>query len=264
MSDFDRNAGARWGTGVARAGTAELDQGLRSYMLGVYNHMTLGLAVTGLVALGTFKLAVTNDPSQAAYPGRVGGNMLTSFGVAIYTSPLRWIVMLLPLAFVLFFSFRINQMAASTARTLFLVFAAAMGLSLSSILLVYTGASVANAFFITAATFGCLSLYGYTTKRDLSPIGSFLIMGLFGLIIASMVNVFFTHSSGFQFALSCLSVLIFSGLTAWDTQAIKEMYYAGDGYEVTTKKSINGALRLYLDFINIFVALLQLTGSRNN
>lgn len=260
MSDFDRNAGARWGTGVARAGAAELDQGLRTYMLGVYNHMTLGLAVTGLVALGTNMLAVTNDPSQAS--ARMGRIMLTSFGVAIYGSPLRWIVMLLPLAFVFFFSFRINQMAASTARALFLVFAAAMGLSLSSILLVYTGASVANAFFISAATFGCLSLYGYTTKRDLSPIGSFLIMGLFGLIIASVVNMFM-QSSGFQFALSCLAILIFSGLTAWDTQAIKEMYYAGDGYEVSTKKSINGALRLYLDFINIFVAMVQLTGNRN-
>jgi hypothetical protein len=259
MSDFDRNAGARWGTGVARAGTAELDQGLRAYMLGVYNHMTLGLAITGLVALGTNMLAVTGDPSQAA--ARMGRIMLTSFGVAIYGSPLRWIVMLLPLAFVFFFSFRINQMAASAARTLFLVFAAAMGLSLSSILLLYTGASVANAFFITAATFGCLSLYGYTTKRDLSPVGSFLVMGLFGLIIASLVNMFM-QSSGFQFALSCLAVLIFSGLTAWDTQAIKSMYYAGDGYEVATKKSINGALMLYLDFINIFIAMIQLTGNR--
>ena len=261
MSDFDRNAGARWGTGVARAGTAELDQGLRSYMLGVYNHMTLGLAVTGLFALGTNMLATTSDPSQAA--AQMGRIMLTSVGVAIYDSPLRWVVMLLPLAFVFFFSFRINQMAASTARTLFVVFAAAMGLSLSSILLVYTGTSVARAFFITAATFGCLSLYGYTTKRDLSAFGSFLIMGLFGLIIASLVNIF-VQSTFFQFALSSLAVLIFAGLTAWDTQSIKEMYYSGDGYEVATKKSINGALRLYLDFINIFVALVQLTGSRNN
>ena len=261
MSDFDRNAGTRWGTGVARAGTAELDQGLRSYMLGVYNYMTFGLAVTGIVALGTNMLATTSDASQSA--AQMGHIMLTSFGVAIYGSPLRWVVMLLPLAFVLFFSFRINQMAASTARTLFLVFAAAMGLSLSSILLLYTGTSVARAFFIAAATFGSLSLYGYTTKRNLAPVGSFLIMGLFGLIIASLVNIFL-QSSGFQFALSCLSVLIFAGLTAWDTQSIKEMYYSGDGHEVATKKSINGALMLYLDFINIFVALVQLTGNRNN
>jgi FtsH-binding integral membrane protein len=261
MSDFDRNAGVRWGQSVAQAGRAEIDQGLRSFMLGVYNNMVIGLAITGLVALGTNMLAVTTDPSLAvAHMGRIG---LTSFGVAIYGSPLKWLVMLAPLAFVLFISFRIEKMAASTARMVFFLFSAAMGLSLSSILLLYTGASVANAFFITSAAFGALSLYGYTTKRDLSPIGSFLIMGLFGLVIASVVNIF-VQSSGFKFALSILSILIFSGLTAWDTQSIKEMYYESDGYEIATKKSVNGALRLYLDFINIFTALLQLTGSRNN
>jgi FtsH-binding integral membrane protein len=261
MSDFDRNAGVRWGQSVAQAGRAEIDQGLRSFMLGVYNNMVIGLAITGLVALGIHMLAVTSDPSLAvARMGRIG---LTSFGVAIYGSPLKWLIMLAPLGFVLFISFRIEQMAASTARMVFFLFSAAMGLSLSSLLIVYTGASVANAFFVTAAAFGALSLYGYTTKRDLSPIGSFLIMGLFGLVIASLVNIF-VQSSGFQFALSILSVLIFSGLTAWDTQSIKEMYYESDGYEIATKKSVNGALRLYLDFINIFTALLQLTGSRNN
>jgi FtsH-binding integral membrane protein len=261
MSDFDRNATARWGTGVARAGTAELDQGLRAYMLGVYNYMTVGLAVTGLMALGTNMLAVTSDPSQAA--GRMGSIYLTSFGAALYGSPLRWVVMLLPIAFVFFFSFRINQMAASTARNVFVLFAAAMGLSLSSVLLVYTGTSVARAFFITAASFGALSLYGYTTKRDLSAFGSFLIMGLIGLVIASLVNLF-VQSTALQFGLSFLSVLIFAGLTAWDTQSIKEIYYAGDTSDVATKKSVNGALMLYLDFINIFTALLQLTGNRNN
>jgi FtsH-binding integral membrane protein len=260
MSDFDRNA-ARWGQGVARAGRAEIDQGLRSYMLGVYNNMVIGLAITGLVALGANQLAVAHDASEAV--ANMGRIPLTAFGAAIYGSPLRWIIMLAPLAFVLFFSFRIDRMAASTARTLFFVFSAAMGLSLSTILLVYTGTSVARAFFITAAAFGALSLYGYTTKRDLSPMGSFLIMGLFGLIIASLVNLF-VQSSGFQFALSILSVLIFSGLTAWDTQAIKEMYFAGDGYEIATKKSVNGALMLYLDFINIFQSLVMLTGQRNN
>ena len=173
------------------------------------------------------------------------------------------LVMLLPLAFVFFFSFRINSMSASTARSVFLLFAAAMGLSLSSILLVYTGASVTRAFFITAASFGALSLYGYTTQRSLSAMGSFLVMGLFGLIIASVVNLFF-QSAAFQFGLSVLSVLIFAGLTAWDTQSIKEMYYVGDDAETATKKSVNGALMLYLDFINIFTSLLQLTGSRNN
>ena len=255
MSDFDRNAAARWGSGVARAGTAEIDQGLRAYMLGVYNNMVLGLAITGLAALGTNMLAVQSVQ---------GGNIaLTSFGQAIYGSPLRWVVMLAPLAFVFFFSMRIDRMAASTARMMFFAFSAVMGLSLSSILLVYTGTSVARAFFITAASFGALSLYGYTTRRDLSAFGSFLVMGLIGLVIASVVNLFL-QSSGFQFALSCLSVLIFAGLTAWDTQTIKEMYYASDDYEVATKKSVNGALMLYLDFINIFTSLIQLTGNRNN
>ncbi len=255
MADFDRNATARWGSGVARAGAAEIDQGLRAYMLGVYNNMVLGLAITGLAALGTNMLAVTTGPT--------GGMALTGFGQAIYSSPLRWVIMLAPLAFVFFFSFRIDRMAASSARMMFYAFAAVMGLSLSSILLVYTGTSVTRAFFITAAAFGGLSLYGYTTKRSLSAFGSFLVMGLIGLVIASLVNLFI-QSSALQFGLSCLSVLIFAGLTAWDTQTIKEMYYASDDYEVATKKSVNGALMLYIDFINIFTSLLQLTGSRNN
>ena len=261
MSDFDRNASARWGQGVARAGRAEIDQGLRAYMLGVYNNMVVGLALTGLVALGINMLAVAGDASQAvAHMGRIP---LTAFGATIYGSPLRYVLMLAPLAFVFFFSFRINQMSASSARLLFFAFAAAMGVSLSSILLIYTGNSVARAFFITSAAFGGLSIYGYTTKRDLSAIGSFLVMGLIGLVIASLVNLF-VQSSAFQFGLSILSVLIFSGLTAWDTQKIKEMYYEGDGYEIATKKSVNGALMLYLDFINIFQALLFLSGDRNN
>jgi len=259
MSDFDRNA-ARWGQGV-QAGRAEIDQGLRSYMLGVYNNMVIGLALTGLVAYGTNMLTTTTDPPQAV--ARVGHILLTSFGEALYLSPLRWLVIFAPLLFVLFFSFRINQMAASTARALFFVFSASMGLSLSILVLIYTGASIANAFFVTAGAFGALSLYGYTTQRSLSAMGSFLIMGVFGLIIAMVVNLFL-HSSGFQFALSILSVLIFSGLTVYDTQAIKEMYYASDDYQTATKKSVNGALRLYIDFINIFQSLLYLTGTRND
>jgi FtsH-binding integral membrane protein len=206
-------------------------------------------------------LAVTTDPSMAAaHMGRIA---LTSFGVTLYGSPLKYLMMFAPLAFVMFFSFRINQMSASSARGVFFAFAAAMGLSLSTLLLVYTGNSIARAFFVTAAAFGGLSLYGYTTKRDLSPMGSFLIMGVIGLVIASIVNMFLL-STAFQFGLSILSVLIFSGLTAWDTQAIKEMYYESDGYEVATKKSVNGALMLYLDFINIFQSLLFLSGDRNN
>lgn len=260
MSDFDRNATARWGRG-ARAGAAEIDQGLRSYMLGVYNNMVLGLAITGLVALGTYMLAVAAPGEGVAVRGM--HLELTQFGVLLYTSPLRWVVMLAPLAFVFFFSFRIDRMAAATARNMFLGFSAVMGLSMSSILLVYTGASVANALFVTAATFGGLSLYGYTTKRSLSAMGSFLVMGLIGLVIASVVNLFL-HSSAFQFGLSVLSVLIFSGLTAWNTQSIKEMYIESDGAELTAKKSVNGALMLYLDFINIFQSLLFLMGNRNN
>jgi FtsH-binding integral membrane protein len=260
MSDYDRNA-VRWGQGAAQTRSATVDQGLRSYMVGVYNYMAIGLVLTGVVAYATNYLAIAHDPSQVAATFR--NIQLTSLGVALYGSPLKYVVMLAPLAFVFFFSFRINQMSASSARTLFYVFAATMGLSLSSILLVYTGASVYRAFFITAASFAGLSLYGYTTKRDLSPIGSFLIMGVIGLVVASLVNMF-VQSSGFQLALSGLSVLIFAGLTAYDTQAIKEMYFEGDGYEVMTKKSVNGALMLYLDFINIFTALLNLTGQRNN
>lgn len=254
MSDFDRNASV-WGTGVARAGAAEIDQGLRSYMLGVYNYMTVGLAVTGLVALGTNMLATTTNAA-----GKVA---LTPLGQTLYMSPLKWVVMLLPIAFVFFFSFRIDRMSAQTARGVFILFAAAMGLSLSSLALVYTGTSITRAFFITSATFGALSLYGYTTKKDLSGMGSFLIMGLFGLIIASLVNIFL-QSSMMQFVISLISVGIFAGLTAYDTQQIKEMYYAGDDYEVATKKSVNGALMLYLDFINIFTSLLQLTGQKND
>jgi uncharacterized protein len=256
MSDFDRNASARWGQGVARAGRAEIDQGLRTYMLGVYNNMVVGLALTGLVALGVFMLAVVHDAS-----GHIVA--LTPLGQTLYTTPLKWVLMLAPLGFVLFFSFRINQMSASSARALFFAFAAVMGLSLSTILLIYTGNSVARAFFITAAAFGGLSIYGYTTKRDLSAMGSFLVMGLIGLVIASLVNLF-VQSSAFQFGLSILSVLIFSGLTAWDTQSIKEMYYESDSYEIATKKSVNGALMLYLNFINIFQSLLFLSGDRNN
>ena len=254
MSNFDRNVSNAWG-GAAAQTAAGVDQGLRAYMLGVYNYMVLGLAITGLAALGTNMMAVTQTAA-----GRAG---LTPFGQLIYTSPVKWLVMLSPLAFVLFFSFRIDKMSSATARGVFFAFAAVMGLSLSSILLVYAGESVVKVFFITSAAFASLSLFGYTTKRDLSAFGAFLIMGLFGLIIASVVNLYM-QSSGMQWALSVISILIFSGLTAWDTQSIKEMYYEGDGHEVMTKKSVNGALMLYLDFINIFQSLLSLMGNRNN
>ena len=250
MSDYDRNA-VRWGQGGAQARSATVDQGLRAYMLGVYNNMMVGLVLTGLAAFLTNYFALAHDPSQVATTIR-GGLQLSSFGVALYLSPLKYVVMLAPLAFVFFLSFKINTLAPSTARTL-----------ISSILLIYTQTSIYRAFFITAAAFGGLSLFGYTTKRDLAPMGAFLIMGVIGLVIVGLVNMF-VQSSGLQLALSGLTVLIFSGLTAYDTQAIKEMYYAGDGYEVAGRKSVNGALMLYLDFINIFMALLNLTGQRNN
>jgi len=233
----------------SRAQTGEMiDQGLRSYMLKVYNLMALGLAITGVAAYLGFNLAVQD-------------NQLTQFGVLLFQSPLRWVVILAPLAAVFFLSFRINRMSVAAAQTTFWVYAALVGLSLSSIFLVYTQSSITQTFFVTAASFGALSLYGYTTKRDLSAMGSFLIMGLFGLIIASIVNIFL-GSSALQFAISVIGVLIFAGLTAYDTQRIKELYYEADGAEVMGRKAIMGALTLYLDFINLFMFLLQFMGNR--
>jgi len=259
MADL-RNVNMR--TAQARTYDASIDQGLRAYMIRVYNLMALGLAITGFAALGTMMLATTNDPSMAA--AQLGnGQMLTSVGTALYGSPLRWVVMLAPLGMVFFLSARINKMSVSGAQTAFWVFAGLMGLSLSSIFLVYTTASIVQTFFITATSFGALSLYGYTTKRDLSAMGSFLFMGLIGLIIASLVNLFLA-SSALQFAISAIGVLIFAGLTAYDTQQIKEMYYEGDGEAVAGRKAIMGALRLYLDFINLFMFLLQFLGNNRN
>ena len=222
---------------------AEIDEGLRSYMLRVYNYMASGLALTGIVAY-----AVSSSP-QAMH--------------AIFGTPLFWLVVLAPLGLVFFLRARINAMQASTAQALFWVYAALMGVSLASIFVVYTGESIARVFFITAGSFAGLSLYGYTTKRDLSGFASFLMIGLIGVIIASVVNLFL-HSSGLQFAISVIGVLVFAGLTAYDTQAIKEMYYAGDDGSVATKKSVMGALRLYLDFLNLFLLLLQLFGNRRS
>jgi len=257
MSDYDRSANARYGAGVARSGTAAgvVDQGLRAYMIGVYNYMTLGLGVTGLVAYGAFRLGTVETAN--------GKLALNDFGHAIYVSPLRWLIVLSPLALVFYISARLNSMSVASARNAFLAFAALIGLSMSALFVIYTGGSIGRVFFQTAAAFGGLSLYGYTTRRDLSAMGSFMAMGLIGLIVAGVVNIFL-QSTGLQWALSILCIGVFAGLTAWDTQSIKESYYAGDGYEMTQKKAIHGALRLYLDFINIFQALLQLTGSSRN
>ena len=248
--DQDRLQQTQYG---ARAG-AGIDAGLRSYMLQVYNYMAGGLALTGFLAYFTFQAAVQETATGLA---------LTSFGQTLYGSPLAWVVMLAPLAFVLVLSFGINRLSLGTTQLLFWGFAGVMGLSLSSIFLRYTGESITTTFFVTAAAFGGLSLYGYTTKRDLSPIGSFLIMGLIGLLIAMVVNIFL-QSSALQFAVSVLGVLIFAGLTAWDTQRIKEMYYADDSSVVAGKKAVMGALSLYLDFINLFLFLLRFMGNQRS
>ena len=234
--------------------TVVMDEGLRAYMLKVYNYMATGILLTGIVALLTFKMSVvTNDAGSIV--------ALTQIGSAIYMSGLKWLVMLAPLGIVFYMSFGINKMSAAKAQTVFWIFAALMGLSLSWILLVYTGASVARVFFITAATFGAMSIYGYTTKRDLTKLGSFLMMGLVGIIIASIVNIFL-NSGPMYWVISVLGVLIFVGLTAYDTQKIKNMYAASDTGELMGKKAVMGALTLYLDFINLFIMLLRLFGQR--
>lgn len=261
MATFDRNNSTRYGMAGTQANAAAFDAGLRAYMLRVYNYMAIGVAITGVLALLTSMMATTTDPSMAA--AEMGnGTMLTSLGVALYGSPLKWVVMLAPLGFVFFLSARINKMSASSAQMTFWAFAALMGVSLSSIFIVYTGNSIARVFFISAASFGALSLFGYTTKKDLSAWGSFLFMGLIGIIIASLVNLFLA-SSALQFAISVVGVLVFAGLTAYDTQQIKQMYAAVDDSEVAGKKAIMGALRLYLDFINLFIMLLSLFGNRD-
>jgi uncharacterized protein len=237
---------------------ASIDEGLRAYMIKVYNLMALGLAITGLAAFGTMVLATTTDPATAVAT-LANGKMLTSLGVALYGSPLKWLVMLAPLGMVFFLSARVHTMSVSGAQTAFWVFAGLMGLSLSSIFLVYTAQSIVQTFFITAAAFGALSLYGYTTKRDLTGMGTFLFMGVIGLIIAMVVNIFL-QSSALQFAISAIGVLVFSGLTAYDTQKIKEMYYEGDEVLVVGRKAIMGALTLYLDFINLALSLLRIFG----
>ena len=230
---------------AAEAEATQIDVGLRSYMLGVYNHMTIGLALTGFFAIGTKLLAMSSP----------------AFAQLIFASPLKWVIMLAPLGMVFFLAARVQSMSASAARTTFYIYAGAMGLSLASIFFVFTGESIARVFFITAAAFAGLSLYGYTTKKSLSGMGTFLFMGLIGILIASVVNIFLA-STMMQFIISVGGVLVFAGLTAYDTQNIKNMYMESDGHEVSTKKSIMGALQLYLDFINMFLFMLQLFGNR--
>ena len=251
MSDFNRNPAVR---GFGTASAATIDAGLRAYMIRVYNYMAIGVALTGVVAWFTFNAAVVQG---------AGGNItgLTAFGQTLFGGPMMWVVMLAPLALVFFLSFRIQNLQAGTARLLFFVYAGLVGLSLATIFMVYTHTSVTRVFFISAASFGALSLYGYTTQRSLSAMGSFLIMGLFGLIIASLVNSFL-QSSGMSFVISAVGVLIFAGLTAYDTQNIKEMYDGSDDANTGGRKAVMGALTLYLDFINLFMMLLRLLGDR--
>lgn len=229
-------------TGFGARTDALFDEGLRQHMLRVYNYMGLGLVLTGVVAF-----VVASTP--ALY-------------VPIFSTPLKWVVMLAPLAFVLFFSFRIQTMSAGAAQAMFWAFCAVMGLSLASVFLVFTGTSIARTFFIAATMFGATSLYGYTTKRDLTQFSSFLIMGLIGVVIASLVNLFL-GSSALQFAISVIGIFVFIGLTAWDTQTIKEQYAENFGAETQQKLAVFGAFSLYLNFINIFQLLLQLTGQRD-
>ena len=236
------------------AKTAVWDAGLRAYMLKVYNYMATGVLLTGIISVISFKLSADINAS-----GQIIA--LTSYGNAIFNSGLKWLVMLAPLAVILYMSFGINKMSTSKAQTVFWIFTILMGLSLSWVLIVFTGVSVARVFFITSATFGAMSIYGYTTKRDLTKLGSFLMMGLIGIIIASLVNIFL-KSTMMHFVISILGVLIFVGLTAYDTQKIKNMYSASDSVEVSGKKAIMGALTLYLDFINLFIMLLRLFGQR--
>tara|TARA_B100001146_G_C16150207_1_gene420840 strand:+ start:462 stop:1187 length:726 start_codon:yes stop_codon:yes gene_type:complete len=223
------------------ADQAQIDEGLRAYMLKVYNYMGSALLLSGIVAY-----AVAHTPALMQ---------------AIFGTPLMWVVMLAPLGMVFFLSARIEKMNFATAQTTFWIFAALMGASLASIFVIYTQTSIVRVFMITAVTFGAMSLWGYTTKRDLSGMGSFLMMGLIGIIVASLVNLFI-QSSMMHWVISVIGVLVFTGLTAYDTQKIKEMYLVSDGQVVMGKKAIMGALKLYLDFINLFIMLLHLFGNR--
>jgi FtsH-binding integral membrane protein len=254
MADFDNR--------VARASTTVdyIDAGLRGYMLRIYNYMLAGLVVTGLTSYGTFLAAVTDNPAQAAAK-LPGGIMLTSLGVTLFTGPLMWVLLFASLGLVMFLSFRINKMSVGAAQASFLGYAALVGVTFASLFVVYTYASIAQVFFITAATFGAMSLWGYTTKTDLTGFGHFLFMGLIGIIIASVVGLFW-HSTMLQWVISVAGVLIFTGLTAYDTQALKHSYVAGEDATTSGRKAIFGALKLYLDFINLFLMLLRLMGNR--
>jgi uncharacterized protein len=265
--------GAPVGAPVSRAEADAIDAGLRAHLLRVYNYMVLGLAVTAIAALGIYVISVTQDATAAARVLRGGaessahlaGNLyLTPLGYALFASPLKWVIILAPLALVFGLNFGIARLRPAVAQLLFWLYAALIGVSLGSVFMIYTHTSVARVFFITAASFGALSLWGYTTGRDLTGIGSFLLMGLFGIVIAGLVNLALA-SSALQWVVSAIGVLLFSGLTLWDTQRLKREYIYGamDG-DTAERTAIIGALSLYLDFVNLFAMLVQLFGERED
>jgi len=255
MSNFDRNYSAT----VHSLGTSQavIDAGLRAHMISVYNYMAAAVALSGVTAWLTFQAAGGDAIVRAG--GRISG--LTGFGQFLFSMPGQLVMFFGTLGLVFAISGMINRLSAAGALTMFMIYSAAVGMMLSSLLLVYTGQSIIRVFFISAATFGALSLYGYTTKRDLSAFGSFLMMGVIGLVIASVVNIFL-QSTMMQFVISVIGVLVFAGLTAWDTQTIKEQYTPYDDGTVAARKRVMGALSLYMDLINIFVFLMQLIGDR--
>jgi uncharacterized protein len=255
--EFDKN-GILNRAKAAQQTAVVMDEGLRAYMLKVYNYMASGVLLTGIISVLVFNLS--GGMNIGLGPNGLTG-LTDPFGQLIFNSGFKWLVMLAPLGIVMYLSFGIAKMSASKAQSIFWVFATLMGASLASIFIVYTQMSIARVFFITSGTFGAMSIYGYTTKRDLTKLGSFLMMGLIGIIIASVVNMFM-RSGMMEFVISILGVLIFVGLTAYDTQKIKNMYAMSDSGEVMGKKAVMGALTLYLDFINLFIMLLRLFGQR--
>ena len=279
MSNIDHQV-TGFSAAMTPSETAVLDAGLRAHMLRVYNYMSVGLALTGLSAIGIYLLAVSSNVADASYLVRAGrvipipagvavqnsDILLTSLGYVVFVSPLKWAIILAPLALVFALSFTVGRMRPATAQLLFWLYAVLVGLSLASIFLLYTHTSIGRVFFITAATFAAMSIWGYTTRTDLSRMGSFLMMGLIGIIIASVVNIF-VGSSALQFLVSIVGVLVFTGLTAYDTQRIKADYvqyaYAA-GTDGAAKRSVYDALSLYLNFINLFMLMLQLLGNRNS
>ena len=236
MSNLDQNLA---NSGAIGSGTTAVDAGLRNYMMRIYNYMAAGVGLTAVAAWFTYQLT----------------------GPALLQNPLMWVFILAPLALVFFISARINTLSVSTARLLFFLYAALVGVSLSTLFHIYTSASITRVFFISAATFGALSIFGYTTRRDLSGLGTFLFMGLIGVIIATLVNIFL-QSTGLDWLISVVGVGVFAGLTAYDTQRIKAMYDAGDDETAVGRKSVISALSLYLNFINLFMMMLRLFGGR--